>query len=157
MSVQRRSSSSSSNLSYWKAYGKSPKVKEYPEIVSSSSTSTARKYQMASDHGNGLLQQGEEDWLQITDRETLQSTEIARLTTSGTTGLPKTAMQSHYNATSFHTMSSAMRETPWETRNLFPLPMFHVATVPGVHVSPFRSGIPCWIMRRFELEVRRLA
>ena len=104
-----------------------------------------------------LLQQGEEDWLRITDRETLEATEIARLTTSGTTGLPKTAMQSHYNATSFHTMSSAMRETPWETRNLFPLPMFHVATVPGVHVSPFRSGIPCWIMRRFELEVRRLA
>ena len=104
-----------------------------------------------------LLSQGQEDWLEITDRETLESTEIARLTTSGTTGLPKTAMQSHYNATSFHTMTVTMSETPWETRNLFPLPMFHVATVPAVHVSPFRSGNPCWIMRRFELEVRRSA
>jgi acyl-CoA synthetase (AMP-forming)/AMP-acid ligase II len=30
--------------------------------------------------------------------------------------------------------------------------MFHVATVPGVHASPFRSGHQIWIMRRFELE-----
>lgn len=101
-----------------------------------------------------LLQQGEADWLRITDKATLQTTEIARLTTSGTTGLPKTAMQSHYNATSYHTMTSTIvrDRIPWSSRNLFPLPMFHVATVPAVHVSPFRSGHPCWIMRRFELE-----
>ena len=30
--------------------------------------------------------------------------------------------------------------------------MFHVATVPGVHASPWKSGNKCWIMRRFELE-----
>lgn len=46
-----------------------------------------------------LLQQGEEDWVRITDLEELKATEVARLNTSGTTGLPKTAMQSHYNAT----------------------------------------------------------
>ena len=99
-----------------------------------------------------LLEQGEEDWRVITDRHTLENTECARLTTSGTTGLPKTAMQSHFNATSFHDMTVGMNTAPWESRNLYPLPMFHVATVPAVHVSPWRSGNQCWIMRRFELE-----
>jgi 4-coumarate--CoA ligase len=101
-----------------------------------------------------LLQQGEEDWLRITDLETLKTTDIARLTTSGTTGLPKTACQSHYNATSFHTMMIAKSQTTftWEPRSIAPLPMFHVATVPSVHASPFRAGHPVWIMRRFELE-----
>jgi len=101
-----------------------------------------------------LLEQGEEDWNRITNLETLKTTDVARLSTSGTTGLPKTACQSHYNATSFHAMNIAIQEDriPWEPRNISPLPMFHVATVPSVHASPFRSGKQIWIMRRFELE-----
>ncbi|KPI35975.1 putative acyl-coenzyme A synthetase [Cyphellophora attinorum] len=101
-----------------------------------------------------LLEQGESDWDVITDRHTLENTAVARLTTSGTTGPPKMAVQSHFNATSYHALTSSIvrDRTPWEPRNLFPLPMFHVSTVPAVHVSPFRSGNQCWIMRRFELE-----
>ncbi|KIW35430.1 uncharacterized protein PV07_02127 [Cladophialophora immunda] len=99
-----------------------------------------------------LLDQGEEDWVRITDLETLQRTEVARLNTSGTTGLPKTAMQSHYNATSWHTMLHDIAPVPWAVRNLYTLPGFHVATVPLVHACPFRTGDQCWIMRRFELE-----
>jgi 4-coumarate--CoA ligase len=99
-----------------------------------------------------LLEQGEEDWVRISDVEELKLTEVARLNTSGTTGLPKTAMQSHYNATSWQTMVSDIAPVPWEVRNLYPLPGFHVATVPAVHASPFKTGQQCWIMRRFELE-----
>ncbi|KAH7366615.1 acyl-CoA synthetase [Pyrenochaeta sp. MPI-SDFR-AT-0127] len=101
-----------------------------------------------------LLQQGEENWNRITDLSTLKTTDVARLTTSGTTGLPKTACQSHYNATSYHAMTATISEgkIPWQAKNISPLPMFHVATVPAVHASPFRSGHPIWIMRRFELE-----
>jgi 4-coumarate--CoA ligase len=101
-----------------------------------------------------LLQQGEEGWIRITDLKTLKTTDVARLTTSGTTGLPKTACQSHYNATSYHAMTTAKSQASitWNPRSISPLPMFHVATVPGIHASPFRSGHPIWIMRRFELE-----
>jgi 4-coumarate--CoA ligase len=101
-----------------------------------------------------LLQHGGEDWERITDLETLRTTDVARLTTSGTTGLPKTACQSHYNATSYHTLMIARQHDsmPWEPRDISPLPMFHVATVPGIHASPFRSGHKIWIMKRFELE-----
>lgn len=101
-----------------------------------------------------LLQQGEEDWVRLSDLESVRTTDVARLSTSGTTGLPKTACQSHYNATSYHTMTVTMSQDKltWEPRNISPLPMFHVATVPAVHSSPFRSGNPIWIMRRFEIE-----
>jgi 4-coumarate--CoA ligase len=99
-----------------------------------------------------LLQHGEEDWIQFDDLERSKNTEVARLSTSGTTGLPKIAVQSHYNATSWYTMASEIKIPQWEIRNLYPLPMFHVATVPAVHAGPFRSGNVAHIMRRFELE-----
>ncbi|KAI8938197.1 Acyl-CoA synthetase actt5 [Plenodomus lindquistii] len=99
-----------------------------------------------------LLQHGQSDWIRITDLETLKNTDVARLTTSGTTGLPKMAGQSHYNATSFHVMSTDVEtKPPWQKRQVAPLPMFHVMAVPGVHASPLRTGDPMWVMRRFEL------
>ena len=78
--------------------------------------------------------------------------ELSRLTTSGTTGPPKFAMQTHYNGTSYHTLVSNNRDIPWEPTTLSVLPSFHVATVPAVHVSPLRSGKTIYIMRRFDLE-----
>ncbi|KJX94826.1 AMP-binding enzyme like protein [Zymoseptoria brevis] len=99
-----------------------------------------------------LLQQGESDWVRFTGEEQCRSTAVARLTTSGTTGPPKMAVQSHYNATSWYTMTSEISVPEWEIRNLFPLPLFHVATVPAVHCGPLRRGHVAYIMRRFELE-----
>jgi acyl-CoA synthetase (AMP-forming)/AMP-acid ligase II len=99
-----------------------------------------------------LLQQGESDWVRFTGEEKCRKTAVARLTTSGTTGPPKMAVQSHYNATSWYTMTSEISVPEWEIRNLFPLPLFHVATVPAVHCGPLRRGHVAYIMRRFELE-----
>lgn len=99
-----------------------------------------------------LLQHGEEDWIRFHGREKCRQTAVARLTTSGTTGPPKMAVQSHYNATSWYTMSAEISVPEWEIRNLFPLPLFHVATVPAVHCGPLRRGQVAYIMRRFELE-----
>lgn len=99
-----------------------------------------------------LLEQGEDDWDVIIDKETLQNTEVSRLTTSGTTGPPKFAQQTHWNGTSYHTLISEGREVSWEARSLSVLPSFHVSTVPAVHVSPLHSGHKIWIMRRFDLE-----
>ncbi|KAF7193565.1 Acyl-CoA synthetase ACTT5 [Pseudocercospora fuligena] len=99
-----------------------------------------------------LLKHGERDWIQFGGKDRCRSTAVARLTTSGTTGPPKMAVQSHYNATSWFTMASEISTPPWEIRNLFPLPLFHVATVPAVHCGPLRRGNTSYIMRRFELE-----
>jgi len=99
-----------------------------------------------------LLEQGSEEWERITDEDVLRNTEVSRLTTSGTTGPPKFAMQTHYNGTSYHTLTTQLREISWTPRSLTVLPSFHVATVPAVHVSPLQVGRKIWIMRRFELE-----
>jgi 4-coumarate--CoA ligase len=48
-----------------------------------------------------LLQHGEEDWVCFDDLKQCMDTEVSRLSTSGTTGMPKVAIQSHYNATSW--------------------------------------------------------
>ena len=62
-----------------------------------------------------LLTHGEEDWTRFDDLERARDTTIARLTTSGTTGLPKTAMQSHYNATNWSMfMTEINPPTDWE-------------------------------------------
>ena len=99
-----------------------------------------------------LLQHGAADWRRFSGEATCKQTTLARLTTSGTTGPPKMAVQSHYNATSYYTSTREIRPPDWEVRNLFPLPMFHVSTVPAVHAGPLRSGDVSYIMRRFELE-----
>jgi len=44
-----------------------------------------------------LLTHGEEDWLRFDDLKTAQETTAARLFSSGTTGLPKAVVISHYN------------------------------------------------------------
>ena len=99
-----------------------------------------------------LLQHGEKDWIRFTGVDRCRKTGVARLTTSGTTGPPKMAVQSHMNSISWFTMVHEIRRPEWESRNLYPLPMFHVATVPLVHAGPLRAGSVCYIMRRFELE-----
>ncbi|KAK5949304.1 Acyl-CoA synthetase actt5 [Knufia fluminis] len=101
---------------------------------------------------NWLVEQGSEEWDRCYDAEILKNRELSRLTTSGTTGPPKFAMQTHFNGTSYHTMVSQGRDTPWDPRVLSVLPSFHVATVPAVHVSPLHNGTKIWIMRRFDLE-----
>jgi 4-coumarate--CoA ligase len=99
-----------------------------------------------------LLRHGEQDWIRFTGEEKCRKTSVARLTTSGTTGPPKMAVQSHRNATSWFTMVHEIRRPEWESRHLYTLPMFHVATVPLVHAGPLRAGGVAYIMRRFELE-----
>ncbi|KAK5175740.1 Acyl-CoA synthetase actt5 [Saxophila tyrrhenica] len=99
-----------------------------------------------------LLQHGEQDWIRFKGAEKCRKTSVARLTTSGTTGPPKMAVQSHMNSTSWFSMVHEIRRPDWEARHLYSLPMFHVATVPLVHAGPLRAGSTAYIMRRFELD-----
>ena len=66
-----------------------------------------------------LLQHGEHDWNRFTGIEKCRKTSVARLTTSGTTGPPKMAVQSHYNATSWFTLVHEIRRPDWEARHLY--------------------------------------
>lgn len=50
------------------------------------------------------MQQGEKDWVRFDDEKTAKSTTAARLFSSGTTGLPKAAILSHFNFIAQHTL-----------------------------------------------------
>lgn len=101
-----------------------------------------------------LMHHGEQDWVRFDDLDTCASTTAARLTSSGTTGLPKATITSHLNLIAQHEIchGRAVFKRPYEIVNLFALPMFHVAVVPRSHTAALKNGETAYIMRRFELE-----
>lgn len=99
-----------------------------------------------------LFNHGEADWDRFNDLETAKNTQAASLFSSGTTGLPKAAVLSHYNFIAQETMTGAFNPRPYTQIQLIALPMFHVAVAPRAHFSPLRTGMKTYFMRRFELE-----
>lgn len=73
-----------------------------------------------------LLAHGEEDWVRFDDLKTSKETAAARLFSSGTTGLPKAAVISHYNLVAQH-------EAAWEA---YPRPY-------QVSIQEYVSSINC--------------
>jgi 4-coumarate--CoA ligase len=99
-----------------------------------------------------LLDHGEADWERFDDLHTAKNTEVARLFSSGTTGLPKAAVFSHYNFIAQHSMIEDFFPSQYKPIRLVPLPIFHVAVAPRMHFSPLKSGVKTYLMRRFDLE-----
>ena len=99
-----------------------------------------------------LLQHGEEDWIRFDDLETAKTAQAARLFSSGTTGLPKAAVTSHYNLVAQHELVYGLDKRDYKIRRLIPLPLFHAAAFPIAHTTMLKAGYICYIMRRFDLE-----
>jgi acyl-coenzyme A synthetase/AMP-(fatty) acid ligase len=64
-----------------------------------------------------LLEHGEKDWVRFDDEKTSQNTTAARLFSSGTTGLPKAAVLSHYNLIAQHTLVHEYKQKDWVVSN----------------------------------------
>ena len=64
-----------------------------------------------------LLEHGEQDWIRFNDQKISSTTPAALLFSSGTTGLPKAAVLSHYNLVAQHTLAVAPDKAPWEVRS----------------------------------------
>lgn len=101
-----------------------------------------------------LFEHGERDWVRFDDLETCRTTQAARLTSSGTTGLPKATMTTHYNLIAQHEIcyGAHVYRRPYEVVHLWSLPMFHAAVAPRAHTTNLKIGEKAYIMRRFELE-----
>lgn len=99
-----------------------------------------------------LLEHGDEDWVRFDDEKTAKTTTAARLFSSGTTGLPKAVVLSHYNFIAQHELVQEVVQKPYKPKRLVALPMFHAACAPMAHVTTLKAGHPSVIMRRFELE-----
>jgi 4-coumarate--CoA ligase len=102
-----------------------------------------------------LLNHGEADWVRLDDLETSKNTTAMLLFSSGTTGLPKAAMISHYNLIAEHhlTWEDPVHPRDYDVRRLVPLPLFHAASAPVTHTTPLRNGDVTYIMRRFDTEM----
>lgn len=98
-----------------------------------------------------LFQHGEEDWIRFDDLETAKTTQAARLFSSGTTGLPKAAVTSHYNLVAEYELIHGLDNRDYRIRRLIPLPLFHAAAFPA-HTTMLKAGHFSYIMRRFDLE-----
>lgn len=98
-----------------------------------------------------LLDHGEADWARFENMKLAQETTIARLVSSGTTGLPKAVNLSHYNLIAQHTIASDLNRKSYYVRRLVPLPMFHVVTAATTHAASLRDGEETWVLRRLHL------
>lgn len=63
-----------------------------------------------------LLKHGEADWRRLNDPSQAKTTVVARLFSSGTTGLPKPVDFTHYNLIAQHTLVYDAHPVPFEVR-----------------------------------------
>ncbi|PYH28470.1 acyl--CoA ligase [Aspergillus neoniger CBS 115656] len=115
---------------------------------------TTRESQVPATTGlapwTALLKHGEADWRRLNDPSQAKTTVVARLFSSGTTGLPKPVDFTHYNLIAQHTLVYDAHPVPFEARRILYLPFFHAAAAPSAHFSTLRLGDPSYVLRRFE-------
>ena len=99
-----------------------------------------------------LLQHGEKDWVRFHDLQSAKTAQAARLFSSGTTGLPKAALTSHFNLVAQHELVYGQSRRDYRVKFLLALPMFHAAAFPVAHTTALKAGNITYVMRRFELE-----
>ena len=98
-----------------------------------------------------LLDHGESDWIRFSDETVAKSTPAAMFSTSGTSGLLKAAVLSHYALVSQHL--SIMSNPLYQVRRLITLPFFHILAATFLYIYAVRLGEPIYVMRRFEAEL----
>ncbi|RFU29404.1 hypothetical protein B7463_g6937, partial [Scytalidium lignicola] len=96
-----------------------------------------------------LLSHGEADWVRFNDEQVAKQTTAAYVMSSGTTGLPKAVMVSHYNFVAEQMLAFESEKRTFEVRRLLCLPQFATAAIYSNHICPLRGGEQSYLMRRF--------
>ncbi|KAJ6123107.1 AMP-dependent synthetase/ligase [Penicillium capsulatum] len=99
-----------------------------------------------------LMQWGSQGWVPFNDLTRARTTTAARLFSSGTTGLPKAAIITHYNLIAQHELVMGANPRPFPISRIVAMPVFHASAAPVTHISTLKAGSPAYTMRRFDLE-----
>lgn len=97
-----------------------------------------------------LLCYGEHDWRTLVSKEEAKNTPAVYFPTSGTTGLPKLAIVSHWNLVAHHLMLH--QETSYHVTRLMSLPLFHLFATSYSFIQPLRYGHTTYVMKRWNLD-----
>lgn len=100
---------------------------------------------------NDLLTQGKSKWIKFSGEMAMKSTPAVYYPTSGTTGLPKLAVVSHYNLIIQHFILHVNQILPQKVVRLACLPFFHIFGAAWAFIAPIRYGQPVYIMPRFNM------
>lgn len=116
-----------------------------------------------------LLSNGDEDWYTFRTPQEARTTPAVQLSTSGTSGLPKIAVMSHYGIlaqaeSAAYTLEGRPEDgspcakgliqnvtTQLQVRRLISLPFFHSFVLP-FHLLALRRGDTTFVMHRFDAE-----
>ncbi|KAG9249078.1 hypothetical protein BJ878DRAFT_531434 [Calycina marina] len=97
-----------------------------------------------------LLEHGETDWVNVRDSD---NTPAAYLPTSGTSGLPKSAIITHkYFISQAEYQLQISKSLPYEVKTLAAIAPFHGFMIPVQHTLPLRTGYQTYVMTRYSIE-----
>ena len=97
-----------------------------------------------------LLSHGEADWIRFSNEAVAKSTPAAMFSTSGTSGLPKAAVLSHFALVSQHL--SITPESHYKVSRLICLPFCYILAAAYLHIFAVRLGQPVFVMRRYQAQ-----
>ncbi|KAJ3520656.1 hypothetical protein NM208_g13619 [Fusarium decemcellulare] len=97
-----------------------------------------------------LLSHGMSNWEAFNDEHRAKTTTACLYPTSGTSGLPKLAMITHYNLVAAETLVNGIEQRQYPVRQIMNWPMFHLASLLWSHITPLRAGWTAYIPSKFQ-------
>jgi acyl-CoA synthetase (AMP-forming)/AMP-acid ligase II len=99
-----------------------------------------------------LCEHGEQDWIRFDDYDNQYNTTACLFFTSGTTGLPKSAMTSHRNLLAQELLWREYTATDYRVRQVQTFPIFHIGSFVIAVCSQLKDGRELYVVQRFETE-----
>lgn len=99
-----------------------------------------------------LCEHGEQDWIRFDDHDRQYNTTACLFFTSGTTGLPKSAMTSHRNLLAQELLWREFTKTDYPISMVQTFPIFHIGSFVLAVCTQLKAGREMYVVKRFEVD-----